>query len=61
MNSTLNDIHYMLAQIWIDKDGLGLNAYDEPFFKTLSERYAFFCESYEEAKNIQERAMADER
>ena len=52
MNETLKDIHWMLARIWIDKDGLGLNAYDEPKFKTLAEKYGFTCDCYDEAKAI---------
>lgn len=58
MNETLKNIHYMLAQIWIDKDGLGLDAFDEPYYKTLAEKYGFNCESYEEAKNIMKNAMS---
>lgn len=42
----------MLAKIWIMRDGIGLNAYDEPYFKTLAERYGFVCDTYEECKNI---------
>lgn len=52
MNRTLKDIHLMLAKIWIMRDGIGLNAYDEPYFKTLAERYGFVCDTYEECKNI---------
>ena len=52
MNETLKNIHYLMAQIWVDKDGLGLDAFDEPNYKTLAEKYGFSCESYEEAKKI---------
>lgn len=55
MNETLKNIHYMMAQIWIDKDGLGLDAFDEPYFKTLAEKYDFSCGSYEEARAIMEK------
>lgn len=53
MTDTLKDIHYMLAEIFIHYDGLGLNMYDYPEYKTLCEKYGFFCNSYEEAKKIQ--------
>lgn len=54
MNETLKNIHYLMAQIWIDKDGIGLNAYDDAYYKTMSEKYGFICESYERAKEIME-------
>lgn len=53
MTDTLKDIRYMLAEIFIYYDGLGLNMYDYPKYKTLAEKYGFFCNSYEKAKNIQ--------
>ena len=54
MNETLKNIHYLMAQVWIDKDGIGLNAYDDLYYKTLSEKYGFMCDSYEQAKEIME-------
>lgn len=57
MTNTLNDIHYMLAELFIHYDGLGLSMYDYPEYKTLAEKYEFFCESYEEAKKIQNSAI----
>ena len=42
MTNTLNDIHYMLAEIFIHYDGLGLSMYDYPEYKTLAEKYEFF-------------------
>ena len=49
----LKDIHYMLAEIFIHYDGLGLSIYDYSKYKTLAEKYGFFCNSYEDAKKIQ--------
>lgn len=54
MNQTLKDIHWMLARIWLGKDGISLSAYDEPYFKTLAERYGFTYDTYEECLNIVE-------
>jgi hypothetical protein len=53
MTDVLKDIHYMLAEIFIHYDGLGLSMYDYPEYKTLAEKYGFFCSSYEDAKRIQ--------
>lgn len=52
VTDTLKDIHYMLAEIFIRYDDLGLSMYDYPDYKTLAEKYGFFCNSYEEAKKI---------
>ena len=38
VTDTLKDIHYMLAEIFIHYDGLGLSIYDYPKYKTLAEK-----------------------
>ena len=53
MTDVLKDIHYMLAEIFIHYDGLGLSMYDYPEYKTLTEKYGFSCNNYEDAKGIQ--------
>ena len=41
MSDVLKDIHYMLAEIFIHYDGLGLSMYDYQEYKTLAENMDF--------------------
>lgn len=51
-NRTLEDIHYMLACIYIWYEGVGKDAYDYAEYNTLAERYGFYIDNADEAFDI---------
>lgn len=52
MNKTLEDIHYLLTEVFLLYDNVGVDAYDKTNFKTLAERYGYFIDDVDEAIKI---------
>lgn len=56
MNSTMKDIHYLMAQLYLCLDGIGADAFAEPKFTALAEKYGFFCNDVDDAIKIIEQS-----